>query len=314
MDLKTKFATFKGIFAIIAGALLFARFSSAVEPTVLDLHSILGTAHLCSVPGAIQFLTEDEFVALAGSSPECYTAVNEIVAISLDGRIVARHAWTSTDMGLVLPPSRLVLPDLGSVTIVDENLKTIQTIRVGRQRERPEISATDTGVLSITFDGQSRSYFGTPLKEVHPPVEYDQGAGEIVSTGDGSWQLRYAVNSLVETRRGAPPRTLADLSWVNPPCENRELCQSDSSALHFQTVLRKKNRVLITSRGVKIPLTSSFGLISYFRAQVFDLDTGGDIYREEDIIRPLERIAVLSPDGDRLIMSDGLSVLIHQLN
>jgi hypothetical protein len=198
---------------------------------------------------------------------------------------------------------------------VDENLRPIQTLRLAERGKLPQISSTDTGILSLKLEGQSRSYFGTPLTEVHPPIEKPQpGVGEIISSGDGSWQLSLTGDSLIETPRGGPPRTLADLSWVNPPCENRDLCQTDSSALHFQTVLGKKIRILITSRGVKFPLTPSFGLVPYFRAQVFDLNTGADVYREEDIIRPRERIAVLSPDGDRLVVSDGRYALVHPLD
>lgn len=315
MDLSTRFVTAMSP-AIVACALFFAQSCFAVEPAVLDLHSILGSAYPCSVPRAIEFLTEDELVVLAGPSPECFAAVDsfEIVAISLDGRVIARRPWTSTDMGLTLPSGRLVLPEFGGVTIVDENLRTIQTLRVAKRGGQAEIAATDTGILSITLDGQSHSYFGTPLTEVHPPIENSHsGTGEIVSTGDGSWQLTRTRDSLIETLRGGLPRTLADLSWVIPPCENHDLCQTDTTALQFQVVLGKKNRILITSHGVKVPITSSFGLVSNFRAQAFDLDTGAEVYREEDFFRPRERIAVLSPDGDRLVTSDGLSAIVHPL-
>jgi hypothetical protein len=140
MDLGTRFVTAMSP-AIVACALFFAQSCFAVEPAVLDLHSILGSAYPCSVPRAIQFLTEDELAVLAGPSPECFAAVDslEIVAISLDGRVIARRPWTSTEMGLALPSGRLVLPEFGGVTIVDENLRTTRRSGSPSEEGRPRL-------------------------------------------------------------------------------------------------------------------------------------------------------------------------------
>lgn len=299
---------------IAAATLGFALRCFAAQSTVIDLHSALGSTYSCEVSSAVQFLTEDKLIVLAGPNPNCYGVDGlEIVTMSLDGQVLARRAWNSSEMGLVLRPGRLVVPEPGGVTILDDSLRPIQTLRFGSRKKTPEVAATDTGTLTLTSGEQSRSWFGTPLIETDTPHESpNPDAGQIISTGDGSWQLSYSGSSLVVTPRGGKPRTIADLSWVNPICDNRELCKTD--ALYFQVVLGKKKRVLITSLGTKVPVTLSFGLVHYFRAEIFDLDTGAEVYREEDFFRPKQRIAALSPNGDRLVISDGASAYIRLLN
>lgn len=299
---------------VAAAALLFAPCCLAAQTTAIDLHSALGSASACAVSSGIQFLTENELIVLAGPNPNCYAVDGlEVVAISLDGRVMARRPWNSSEMGIVLRPGRLVVPEPGGVTILDDSLRPVQTLRFGNRKKTPEVAATDTGTLTLTVGRQSRSYFGTPLKEIETPREGPKlDPAQIISAGDGSWQLSYSGNSLVATPRGGQPRVIADLSWVNPICENRELCKTD--ALHFQAVLGRKKRVMVTSLGTKVPVTLSFGLVSYFRAEVFDLDTGDEVYREEDFFRPKQRIAGLSPEGDRLVISDGTSAYLHLLN
>jgi hypothetical protein len=314
MHLPKTLVTFLIVFGVGLSVLIFAQFSSASEPVVLDLHSILGTLHPCSTPGAVQFLSEDEIVVLASEGENCFVADGlQVVAISLDSRIVARHPWESSEVGPVLRPGRLIVPEPGAVTVLDEHLKPIQTLRIVKGGMPPDISVTDTGVLSLTLYGESHFYLGTPLKEIHPPRDNAQLNGGVISSGDCSWQLSRNGSSLIETPRGGPPKKLADLSWVIPPCEDHDLCQTESSSVHFQIVLGKYDRILVTSLGAKFPLTSRFGLVVYFRAQVFDLNTGEPIYQEEDLIRPREHVAALSPEGDRLAVCDGPSVSVHRL-
>jgi hypothetical protein len=55
------------------------------------------------------------------------------------------------------------------------------------------------------------------------------------------------------------------------------------------------------------------GLLPYFRLQVFDFDTGTELYREEDIVRTGQRSAAISPDGDRLATTDCQRVVVRDL-
>jgi hypothetical protein len=280
------------------------------------MHQVLGTGYVCLVPQSIQFLTEEELVVLAAPTSRCYDAVGqiEIVAVSLDGRVLARRSWTSTEPGLVLRPERLVLPQGDAVEVLDKDLRTIQTLRISKHRGISSIGATDTGILSVATKGGTDLYAGTPLRKVDPGNSRPIPSGtEVVSTLDGSWELARVGNKLVQQRVGAQPRIFADLGWVTPSCERRDFCQADESTTHYQTVLGRKSRILITANGTKLPITTSFGLVSFFRIQVFDLETGAEVYREEDLLRARERSAVLSPDGDVLVVSDGETATIHNL-
>jgi hypothetical protein len=65
--------------------------------------------------------------------------------------------------------------------------------------------------------------------------------------------------------------------------------------------------------GTHVPVQGSFGLLPYFRVQVFDLDSGAEVYREEDEFRARDRVAVLSPGGDELVVCDGYTAAVHRL-
>jgi hypothetical protein len=54
-------------------------------------------------------------------------------------------------------------------------------------------------------------------------------------------------------------------------------------------------------------------LFPYFRIQVFDLDTGSELYREEDVIGTGHRSAAISPGGDLLATFYGHVVVIRKL-
>ena len=287
------------------------------NPAVLDLHKILGSAYACDVPRHIQFVAENELILLAGPTTRCYEQVSslELVAISLDGKILARRPWTSTDPGLVLVPQRLARPIPGGIDILDTSLKTVQTLHLRRNSESPSITATDTGILTVTSRGRSTFYAGAPLRPIDPPPAHPHppGQSQLISTLDGSWELLRQGSTLVESRPGVPPRTFADLSWILPPCAEKSLCQADDTATRYQTVIGRHNRILITATGQRLPIQGAFGLLPYFRAQVIDLDTGREVYREEDEFRARNRIAALSPDGDTLVVSDGYTAVVHPL-
>jgi hypothetical protein len=290
--------------------------SQSKEPKILDLRAILGASRVCVVPQSVRFISEEELIVLAGPTSECYDAVNqiEIVAISLDGHIVARRSWTSTDPGVVLTPERLVLPRSDGVDVLDKALQTIQTLRISRHGGIVSIQATDTGILSVVTKEGTHSYAGTPLRPVDlRPSRLIRGGDEVVSTLDGSWELARVNNTLVQQRAGAPSRVFVDLGWVAPSCEQRDFCQTDQSSIHFQTVMGKRSRILITASGTKVPVFSSFGLMPFFRMQVLDLETGAEVYREEDLFRARQRSAVLSPDGDLVVVSDGETATTHEL-
>ena len=294
----------------------FLALAQSPEPTLLDLHQVLKTSYVCPVPHSIQFLTEDELVLLAAPTSKCYDAVGqiEIVAVSIDGNILARRHWTSTESGIVLRPERLVLPQMEGVEVLDKCLKTIQKLRVARHGFISTISATDTGVLSIVAKSRTYNFAGSPLQQIDLETpKLIPEAKEIISTLDGSWELARTGNTLVQQRAGGQPRVLANLDWVVPSCQQRDSCQADESTIHYQTALGKKSRILITSSGNKVPITPAFGLIPYFRLQLFDLETGAEVFREEDLFRAREHSAMLSPDGDLLLVSDGEFASIHKL-
>jgi len=75
----------------------------------------------------------------------------------------------------------------------------------------------------------------------------------------------------------------------------------------------KKQRVLVYSNGSKFPVTDAAGLFPYFRLQVFDVATGVELYREENIVRTGDRGAAISPDGDWLATTDGQRVVVRNL-
>jgi hypothetical protein len=81
----------------------------------------------------------------------------------------------------------------------------------------------------------------------------------------------------------------------------------------MQVSTGRRRRVLIYSNGSKFPVTDAAGLFPYFRLQVFDLETGIELYREEDIVRTGDRGAAISPDGDRLATTDGQRVVVRDL-
>jgi hypothetical protein len=70
---------------------------------------------------------------------------------------------------------------------------------------------------------------------------------------------------------------------------------------------------LVYANGSKLPITDAAGLFPYFRLQVFDFDTGTELYREEYIVRTGQRSAAISPDGDRLATTDGQRVVVRDL-
>ena len=178
-------------------------------------------------------------IVLSGPTSKCYDAVSEIeiVAISLEGRILARRSWTSTDSGLVLRPERLVLPRWEGIEVLDGDLQTIQKLRIVRHDRFSILSATDTRILSVAIKGRTYFYAGTPLRQV------DLRTSKPIPGGN---------EALVQQQVGAQPGTFAGLDWVIPSCPRRDDCQADESTARYQAVLGAKSRIVIMANGTKV--------------------------------------------------------------
>lgn len=106
---------------------------------------------------------------------------------------------------------------------------------------------------------------------------------------------------------------VVSLKWVIPPCDRYVNCQAYDAGAGFQVSTGKFSRILALSNGSKFPVTDAAGLFPYFKVQVFDIETGQTVYREENILRTGECYASISPDGDRLAITDGRKVILRVL-
>lgn len=282
----------------------------------LDLHQVLGGAYACSVPRAVQMLSEDALVVLAGPARNCYEQVSavELVVLSTDGRVLARRPWNSTDPGVVFAPGRLALPAWNQVEVVDQNLKTLQTVRLTKRSGLPSLNSPQAGVLAVQERNGSLVLTGSPLVKASADLLPDprKNAQALADLPDGRRVLR-VENDLVLRDTSGTEKTIASLGWVAPACEHYEYCQQSGASLQFQVVVGKRPRVLVQSNGSRIPLTDAAGLLPYFRVLVVDLETGAEVFREEDNFRTAQRSAMLSPDGDVLVNSDGYTLTVRRL-
>jgi hypothetical protein len=291
--------------------------SQSARKTIISLHKTLGSDYACEVyQRPIQFLSEDELVLLAGPTSDCYRGVNnnQLVVISLDRHVIARKAWPSTDPGTVFSGKRLAVAASEQLLILDDHLTVVQSFPLPKHRGFPILYGTEGG-LSVDTDGGSLDCDGTPLKCIERKTGLQPDVdGYLIHSFDDGRKLLRKDESLIETAPGASPKKIADLSWVSPHCEKYEYCQAYDAGTRYQVVNGKRRRVLIMSNGSKYPITDAAGLFPFFRIQVFDLDVGSEIYREEDVLRTGHRSAVISPDGDLLATFNGLETVIHHLD
>lgn len=281
----------------------------------INLRKALGSQYACAVYRPIQFLSEDEILLLAGPTDNCYRSVSQLqlVVLSVTGHVTARRDWPSTYPGVVLSHKRLAVAAWDQLLVLDDRLTTTQTISLPKHRAFPILSSDEQG-LSVVTDAGLLLCTGMPLKceERRSDREAKSGEQTIYRFADGRGLTREG-ELLMKSNGESPSQRVADLSWVVPRCERYVNCQAYDAGTTFQVVSGTKRRVLVASNGSKFPVTDAAGLFPYFRLQVFDLDTGSEIYREQDVLRTGRRGAALSPEGDLLAAFDGATVVMRRL-
>lgn len=252
---------------------------------------------------------------MVGPEEECYRSVNqvEMVVLSLEGKIIARKSWPSTYPGLVFAPGRIAVVTNDEVQILDHRLALLQSLALPEGKGPPYLSVYAPGILEVRRNGIAL-YGSDPLEPVNialpsPP----QDVNTIFHMADGTL-LGKKGSSLIEIAPGAPPRTLADLSWAVPQCLKYEYCQAYDAGTRYQTAVARERRLLICSSGSRFPITDAAGLFPYFRVTVFDVNNGLQVYREEDRFKTGRRGAAISPKGDLLVTYDGSTAIIHRLD
>ena len=164
------------------------------------------------------------------------------------------------------------------------------------------------------MDGKDYKFSGNPLAilKQQPEVLQRGNSKRIFTFSDGRSLLRMG-EALVLESAGHPVRKISGLEWVIPPCGRYTYCQAYDAGTSIQISTGRKRRILVCSNGSRFPITDAAGLFPYFRLQVFDFDTGAELYREEDITRTGDRSAAIDPDGERLATTDGEKVVIYDL-
>jgi hypothetical protein len=283
----------------------------------IDLHKVLGSEHACTQgQRTVQFISEEELLLQAGPTENCYRAVSqlELIAVSLDGHILARKPWPSTFSTIVLPSKRIALSSPTELQVLDDRFVTIQVLSLPDQEKSLGgfLSFESSDKIRLTMPNGTLVFGGTPLLYLRfdPRKEIKPEEPQLVYVeGDGR-QLVRDGSHLSERQDGGALRTIADLGWVIP-CD--KFCQSYDAGSAFEVATKKQHRILVTSNGSRFPVTDAAGLFPYFRLAVFDLDTGAEIYREEYVTKTGQRSAALSPDGDLLATFSGDSILIRKL-
>lgn len=305
-------------------AFVFAQVDAPQKPSVdlgrissINLNHALAPATPCrTFQQRIQFFSETSLLLFSGPPGDCYRSVSQIAlnVISIDGHVLARKPWPSTDPGMVIDDGRLVLARSADLEVDDKSLTPIQSLELPPHRFMPSIQRMDQeGAVAVSMDGRNYTYSGTPLALLNQEQPRQPSSGKRVFrllNGQTIIQDGEALNLESEAN---VIRKIASLSWVLPPCGRYTYCQAYEAGASMQVSTGRKRRILIYSNGSKFPVTDAAGLFPYFRLQVFDLDTGAELYREEDIVRTGDRGAAISPDGDRLATTDGQRVVVRNL-
>jgi hypothetical protein len=303
---------------------VFAQIDKSQKPSadvrrtsLIDLKHALAPATPCrTFQQRIQFLTETSLLLLSGPSGDCYRSVNEIAlnVISTDGHVLARKPWPSTDPGMVIDEGRLVLARSAGLEVDDKSLNAIQSLELPPHRFMPSIQRIELqGTVTVSLDGKNYTYGGTPLSLLNREQSSQRGTSKRLFTFTSGQTITQDGEVLNLEDDGKAPRTIASLDWVLPPCGRYMYCQAYDAPASIQVSTGKKQRVLVYSNGSKFPITDAAGLFPYFRLQVFDVATGAELYREENIVRTGDRGAAISPDGDWLATSDGQRVVVRNL-
>jgi hypothetical protein len=283
----------------------------------INLNRTLAPASPCrTFQRPIQFFSETTLLVLSGQPGDCYRSVSQVALnlISIDGHVLARKNWPSTDPGIVIESGRLVLALPSALEVDDKDLTSIQSLELPPHRFMPTILRSDQqNAVTVTMDGNNYIYGGTPLALLKQGEPRQTGPITRVFSLTGGQVIIQDGESLNVQSEGHAIRKIASLEWVIPPCGRYMYCQAYDAGTSIQVSTGWKRRILVYSNGSKFPITDAAGLFPYFRLQVFDFDTGTELYREEDIVRTGERSAAISPDGDRLATTDGQKVVVRDL-
>jgi hypothetical protein len=311
--------------ALAAFALVFGNLGTCQSPRhdsnrsqySISLKRALAPANPCrTLQRPIQFFSETTLLVLSGLPGDCYKSVNQVALnlMSLDGHVIARKPWPSTDPGVVIDAGRLVLANPTTLEVDDKDLSSIQSVEVPPHRFMPMILRSDQqSDVTVRIDSNNYTYGGTPLALLRQEEPPQTGAIKKVFTfTDGQVIVRDGESLMVQSE-GHAARKIASLEWVLPPCGRYTYCQAYDAGFDIQVSTGEKRRILVYSNGSKFPITDAAGLFPYFRLQVFDFYTGAELYREEDIVRTGQRGAAISPDGDRLVTTDGQAVVVRDL-
>lgn len=314
-----------GVAIFVALAFIFAKIGTSQTPrhdpnrsrSSISLKHVLAPATPCrTFQRPIQFFSETTLLVLSGGPGDCYRSVNQIALnlISIDGHLIARKPWPSTDPGVVIDAGRLVLATLSGLEVDDKNLTSIQSLELPPHRFMPMIPRTDQqSAVTVSIDGDKYVYGGTPLTLLKQDPPQTGAIKRVFTFTDGQVIVRdgESLNMQIE---GHAVRKIASLEWVIPPCERYTYCQAYDAGADIQVSTGEKRRILVYSNGSKFPVTDAAGLFPYFRLQVFDFYTGAELYREENITRTGQRSAAISPEGDRLAATDGQRVVVRDLH
>jgi hypothetical protein len=242
--------------------------------------------------------------------------VNQVALnlISIDAHVIARKPCPSTDPGVVIEAGRLVLASAAALEVNDKGLTPIQSLELPPHRFMPMIPGSDQqNAVTVRIDSNNYTYGGKPLALLKQEEPSQTGAIKRVFTFTDGQVLVRDGESLNVQSEGHTVRKIASLEWVIPPCGRYTYCQAYDAGVGIQVSTGEKRRILVYSNGSKFPITDAAGLFPYFRLQVFDFDTGTELYREENIIRTGLRGAAISPEGDRLATTDGQTVVVRDL-
>lgn len=255
-------------------------------------------------------------VLSSGTPGDCYRSVSQIALnlVSIDGHLLARKPWPSTDPGLTIDVDHLVLAGAASLEVDGPDLKPLQTLELPAHRFYPIIQHSDRqGTVTVSIDGKEYSFAGTPLAPFQQPALSQKLPSKGAFTFSNGQVIVRDGEFLNVENEGLPPKRIASLEWVIPSCGRYTYCQAYDAGTSIQVSTGRKRRILVYSNGSKVPITDAAGLFPYFRVQVFDLSSGAELFREENITRTGDRSAAISPDGDRMATTDGQKIVIHNL-
>jgi hypothetical protein len=232
----------------------------------------------------------------------------------MDGHVLARKPWPSTDPGIVIDEGRLVLARPAGLEVDDRSLNAIQSVELPPHRFTTSMLRSELqGTVTVSIDGENYTYGGTPLSLLNREQSSQRGTSKRLFTFTNGQTLTQDGEVLNLVDDGGAPTKIASLHWVLPPCGRYTYCQAYDAQASIHVSTGKKQRVLVYSNGSKFPVTDAAGLFPYFRLQVFDLGTGAELYREANIVHTGDRGAAISPDGDWLATSDGERVVVRNL-